>query len=45
MTLKQWLACRKLQRMVDRNKRSFEIRDYVKRRQAMLRVTRKLADC
>jgi hypothetical protein len=33
-------ACRDLARDVERRRKSFETRDYVKRREAMLRVTR-----
>jgi len=33
-------ACRKLQRLTEERRNSFEIIDYRKRREAMLRVTR-----
>lgn len=33
-------ACRRLQRMVNANRRSFETQDSIRRRAAMLRVTR-----
>jgi hypothetical protein len=48
--LRNWLflrrhfrACRKLQRIVEANRRSFELQDHVKRRNAMLKHTRRLA--
>jgi hypothetical protein len=45
--IREWLflyrhrkACRKLQRLTEQRRNSFEIQDYRKRREAMLRVTR-----
>ena len=38
--LRTWLARRRLQRMVDARRNSFETRDYRKRRAAMLKHTR-----
>jgi hypothetical protein len=38
--VRQALARRRLQRMVDRARSSFAVQDYAKRRQAMLRHTR-----
>lgn len=38
--LRQWRARKRLQRMVAKARNSFEIRDYAKRREAMLRYTR-----
>jgi len=37
---KQWLAIRRLNKLVAQRKASFAIQDYTKRRQAMLKVTR-----
>jgi hypothetical protein len=37
----QMAACRKLQRLVDERRRSFENRDYVKRRKAALSFYRR----
>lgn len=39
--IKQWLAARRLHRIVMERRNSFEIMDYRKRREAMLKVTRK----
>jgi hypothetical protein len=38
--LRIWLACRRLNRLVARQRAKFEIRDYAKRRAAMLKHTR-----
>jgi hypothetical protein len=38
--IKRWLARRRLQKMVDENRRSFQTQDYSRRRQAMLKHTR-----
>jgi hypothetical protein len=35
--LKQWIACRRLQRLVDTRRKSYEHRRFVERRQAALR--------
>lgn len=40
--LKRHLARRRLQRMVDARRESFEVQDYRRRRAAMLKVTRKV---
>jgi hypothetical protein len=39
--LKQWLAARKLQRLVEQRRNSFEVEQYRRRRQAMLNYTRR----
>lgn len=41
--IRRWLACRRLQRMVDKQRKSFATIDYAKRRAAMLKHTRGLA--
>jgi hypothetical protein len=41
--LRQWLAVRRLNRLVEKRRRSFEVQDYRKRREAMLKHTRGLA--
>jgi hypothetical protein len=38
--IRRWLACRRLARMVEQRKSSFETQDFKRRRDAMLRVTR-----
>lgn len=40
-SFRRWLAQRKLHRIVMERRNSFEIMDYRKRREAMLKVTRK----
>jgi hypothetical protein len=37
---KRQLACERLQRIVDANRRSYAVQDFAKRRAAALRVTR-----
>lgn len=43
--IKQWLAARKLERITRQRRESYEIRDFAKRRAAMLRYTRKGRSC
>lgn len=42
-TLRRYLAKRRLAKMVERDRQSFETRDFAKRRAAMLKHTRGLA--
>jgi hypothetical protein len=44
ISLKRILATRKLQRMVEANRRSFATQDYAKRRAAALKATRARAE-
>jgi hypothetical protein len=38
--LRQYLACRRLNKLVARRLASFEVQDFARRRNAMLKVTR-----
>jgi hypothetical protein len=38
--LKQWLAIRRLNKLVEQRRQSFECRDYARRRSAALKATR-----
>jgi len=38
--IRQWLAVRRLNRLVAKRRASFEVQDYRKRREAMLKFTR-----
>jgi hypothetical protein len=37
MTVRQWLACRRLAKLVAKQRKSFEVKDYAKRRAAALK--------
>ena len=39
--LRQWIAARRLQRLVEQRRQSFEVQDYAKRREAALRGHRR----
>jgi hypothetical protein len=41
--IRRWLACRRLSRMVEAKRQSFEIEQYRRRRYAALKHTRRLA--
>ena len=41
--LRIWIAARRLQRLVERNRRSFETQSFVRRRTAALKHTRRTA--
>ena len=41
--LKQWLAARRLQRLIDERRSSYAVQDYARRRKAALKHTRRAA--
>lgn len=43
--IKQWLAARRLHRIVMERRNSFEVQDFARRRTAMLKHTRKGKSC